>query len=397
MAVELTPELLAQIRARLARSRVPVFGARSKAAGTYTDMCALIDATFFNRYPGSDVVAAIRYDANCGPWSQSAQDMASNQAVQDVLSLLGAVRRSDLPASQRVAPHKVSTPRNPERSGLAGGPIPAGAKEYVPPPNPRPAFLPPIEQGDAPPPGGSKKIIPPPPRQSEPPPPSGSQRKEKPVARNVPLGGGAEPQRLLGLPDSLNPAKAGPCDYAKNVNTMMEKAREKGWAAIALAVGQGHFVYSEAGQSGPWMVPMCRGFGKIDIGAFDEPWAGQVTESQAVTGTAITRPTGGGQLIPNPGGGGMTGQAPEGFPDGVPPNIVQVRRCPGPMRLAYWGLCYHKSILPRSLRMNKPKKAPVSWSDANSIRKGRTASKRIQRYAKRDERESRRMFPRRRK
>lgn len=65
----------------------------------------------------------------------------------------------------------------------------------------------------------------------------------------------------------------------------------------------------------------------------------------------------------------------------VRPKVVTQRRCPGGMRLGKDGWCYPTAMLPRAARMNQQKKAPVSWSDANHIRKGRSASKRIKKLA----------------
>lgn len=65
---------------------------------------------------------------------------------------------------------------------------------------------------------------------------------------------------------------------------------------------------------------------------------------------------------------------------GVPPNIVQVRRCPPKMRMAIDGNCYLAKVLPRALWANPSKKAPLSRRDADNIRKGFAAAERIKKY-----------------
>ena len=77
----------------------------------------------------------------------------------------------------------------------------------------------------------------------------------------------------------------------------------------------------------------------------------------------------------------------------VQPIIIQTRRCPGPTRLAIDGLCYHKSVLPAQLRANRPRKAPVSWSDARSIQRGFAAAKRIKRYEKLASKQAKKLAP----
>lgn len=95
-----------------------------------------------------------------------------------------------------------------------------------------------------------------------------------------------------------------------------------------------------------------------------------------------------------PGSGGIVPAS--NFLAPVQPRIIQVRRCPGPTRLAIDGLCYHKNVLPAKLRENRSKKAPVSYSDGQSIRKGFQAAKRIEGYTKRAQKEARQLVPRRR-
>ena len=82
---------------------------------------------------------------------------------------------------------------------------------------------------------------------------------------------------------------------------------------------------------------------------------------------------------------------------GVPPNIIQVRRCPKETRLAVDGLCYHKRILPAALRMNKARKAVVSWSEGQMIRKGARAAIRLKAITRKAEKEARRVAPPRRR
>jgi len=93
------------------------------------------------------------------------------------------------------------------------------------------------------------------------------------------------------------------------------------------------------------------------------------------------------------GGGGGGGNLLDALGGGQEPTIVQTRRCPGPMRLAINGLCYHKAVLPRALRMNKPRKAVVSYSEGRAILKGFNAAKKINRIDKKTGQAARRIAP----
>ena len=92
------------------------------------------------------------------------------------------------------------------------------------------------------------------------------------------------------------------------------------------------------------------------------------------------------------GGGGGTAVLPLNLTP-VAPEIRQVRHCPRGMVLAIDQMCYWKKLLPAALRLNRSKKAPVSYSDAKSIRKGFQASKRIKAYEKKIEKMSRKFVP----
>lgn len=78
---------------------------------------------------------------------------------------------------------------------------------------------------------------------------------------------------------------------------------------------------------------------------------------------------------------------------GTPPTTYVARKCGKAKVLAVDGLCYWKKLLPAALRMNKSRRAPVSWSDAQNIRKGEQASKRIKAYGKRIEKSARKLAP----
>ena len=135
-----------------------------------------------------------------------------------------------------------------------------------------------------------------------------------------------------------------------------------------------NWAYSNDG--GTYSVPACR-FG-LDTLALDPEAVGAVVPIYNAEGEKIGTPTGGGgnELVPT---GGTSGNVPGLI--GVEPVVVPVRRCPGRTVLAVDGKCYDKRILPSALRMNRSKKAPVSYRDALAIRKGTAATKRIERYA----------------
>lgn len=78
---------------------------------------------------------------------------------------------------------------------------------------------------------------------------------------------------------------------------------------------------------------------------------------------------------------------------GTPPSTYTVRKCGKGKVLAIDGLCYWKRLLPAALRANKSRKAPVSWSDYQSIKKGERAAQRIKKYEKAIVKNARRMVP----
>ena len=80
---------------------------------------------------------------------------------------------------------------------------------------------------------------------------------------------------------------------------------------------------------------------------------------------------------------------------GTEPTIVQTRRCPGPTRLAINGRCYHKNVLPAKFRMNKPRKAVVSYAEGKAMMKGFRAATRIEKINKKVAKDARRLAPRR--
>jgi len=79
---------------------------------------------------------------------------------------------------------------------------------------------------------------------------------------------------------------------------------------------------------------------------------------------------------------------------GVQPRIIQQRKCPPKTVMAINGMCYLRDALPAQLRMNKRRKAPVSYQDAQYIKKGVRASKRIKEYSQKSEKEYRKFVPR---
>jgi len=79
---------------------------------------------------------------------------------------------------------------------------------------------------------------------------------------------------------------------------------------------------------------------------------------------------------------------------GVEPRIIQQRKCPPKTVMAINGMCYLRDALPAQLRMNKRRKAPVSYQDAQYIKKGVRASKRIKEYSMKSEKEYRKFVPR---
>lgn len=150
-------------------------------------------------------------------------------------------------------------------------------------------------------------------------------------------------------------------------------------------------------RGGNWAIPLDR-LG-VDRAAGDQPVRiDEIVESSITTTTEEPGGDPGDRPLPprRP-----PGPAPGGIPGlgnviwAEPPREIIVRRCKGRGRMAIDGLCYDKSLLPAKFRLHKSRKAPVSWSDANHIRKGRTASTRIKRYADASAKEARKLIPRR--
>ena len=81
----------------------------------------------------------------------------------------------------------------------------------------------------------------------------------------------------------------------------------------------------------------------------------------------------------------------------VRPRMIQQRRCPGGMRLAKDGWCYPSKLLPAAARENRSKRAVISWSEGQAIRKGITASKRIKKIQQRTAKAAREIQPPRRR
>ena len=139
-----------------------------------------------------------------------------------------------------------------------------------------------------------------------------------------------------------------------------------------------------------WVIPTCRNvpiLGCLDSLAVDNmvPLS-DINPARAANQMGL----GGTTVDPN-----NPTQTPTGTDFSVPglvpiaPSIIQVRRCPGRTVLAVNGMCYDKRILPAALRENRSRRAPVSYSDAQAIRRGNTAARRIEQYANTNQKEYR--------
>ena len=78
---------------------------------------------------------------------------------------------------------------------------------------------------------------------------------------------------------------------------------------------------------------------------------------------------------------------------GTPPKQVVTRRCPGRMRLAINGSCYDKSVIPAKWRMNKERRAVISYSEGQQIVKGFRAAERIDKLAKKTGMKAKKIAP----
>ena len=172
-----------------------------------------------------------------------------------------------------------------------------------------------------------------------------------------------------------------------------------GALVIPVQVGMTIANWASWSEGGGWQIPTCREqfpFGCIDRAAVDENVALEQIDTSRVAnqmgvsgtgGTGGTGETGGTGMVPM--GGGIPGL------EGIQPTMITQRRCPGPTVLAVNGLCYHRSVLPAQFRANRPRRAPVSYSDAQSIRRGNQAARRIEAYAKRQQANLRKLVRRR--
>lgn len=194
------------------------------------------------------------------------------------------------------------------------------------------------------------------------------------------------------------------CGFAKSGNPcgMLEKAIEENWPAIGIEPDSGHWAYRNEG--GSWRIPQCLGgLNLLNIAQPDRP---ATTQSGILgilerSGYAAASAEGSCMAVtphqPQMPQGGSTmdfeglGLTP------VQPKITQVRRCPGPTRLAKNGMCYHKKLLPAAFRQSKPRRAVISWSEGNAMRKGWSASKRLKELEKRSEKAARKVAPPRRR
>jgi len=145
-------------------------------------------------------------------------------------------------------------------------------------------------------------------------------------------------------------------------------------------------VSAEACKDIPFIGPTC-----VDAGARDPRVSGGISSIRTQSGGG-----GGGNGNGNGAGGGTTDMVMCEVPGltGVEPRIIQQRKCPPKTVMAINGMCYLRDALPAQLRMNKRRKAPVSYQDAQYIKKGVRASKRIKEYSQKSEKEYRKFVPR---
>ena len=140
-------------------------------------------------------------------------------------------------------------------------------------------------------------------------------------------------------------------------------------------------------QDGDWFVPLVGplffGFPDVEMSGANAAW---IIDPNRVYPEGIA-PAGPGVPRNIPNLNPQAGQVPKGAVGallgvpGVEPGTVVVRRCGKGLRLAIDGMCYPKKLLTAATRANTPKKAPVSYRDAQQITKGRKAEERIANYA----------------
>ena len=139
-----------------------------------------------------------------------------------------------------------------------------------------------------------------------------------------------------------------------------------------------------------WTIPVQR-LGQ-DVLAQDQNISPSGIEFDSITTAEGTGTSGVPGPVGAPGPPGTSGGM-FGFQFGrVRPRIINQRRCPAGMRLAKDGWCYPTKLLPAAARENQVKKAPVTWSDAEAMRKARATEKRLQSFTKRGEASARKTF-----
>lgn len=234
-----------------------------------------------------------------------------------------------------------------------------------------------------------------------PPPPSG---EEKPLA---PPGGANPIAPPLPMPPSASP---GPPGQAGILDIFRPKVED--WGQLGPATDESYVLRlckSDWGDKCEAVSPVLGPAGAIAAGCFElaeghKNWAGYAGGKWLVP--VVRGPDCEAKTVASE-GGEMVKPKP-GFPtsptdsnvaiaqfnmEGVVPTLREVRSCPKGMVLAVNSLCYWKKLLPAVLRMNRSKRAPVSWSDANAIRKGNRAAMRIHRYDKRIAKNARKLAP----
>lgn len=167
------------------------------------------------------------------------------------------------------------------------------------------------------------------------------------------------------------------CQFSKDRIAMADTAEGKtDWMAVGMGA-DGFYKYSHQGIGGPWRTPCCDpATGLIDEGGWDKDYDGPV--SQAMTKTAFIAAARAGT---NGTGTGTTGTPIEsGMCGPTPPMMTQRRTC-GPGRiLGRDGMCHDKKSLRAADRLNKSKKAEISYSDKQTVNKALRIAKRFLRY-----------------
>lgn len=168
-----------------------------------------------------------------------------------------------------------------------------------------------------------------------------------------------------------------------------------GRLVVPRAADDGGIAYWAYLKNNRWRIPAQR-LGQDRLALDHAVEAGDIDPTSVTdgVGTGVGYPGGGG--VPAPSGNGNSG-AILGFQFGrVRPRIINTRRCPGGMRLAKDGWCYPTRMLPAAARQNQVKRAVVTWSEGQAIRKGRAAAKRIKKINQTNAKEARALIPRRR-